>query len=494
MIFEQFTQTAEQYRNELAIVEGDERITYGQLLDRIASTRGWLRRTLNPEPGSVIAASLSNTRQFVAAFFAVSELGAVFTPCNPQWRAAELRWLVRRLGISGAIAEQQFRPAWDRLGDVVPPQAVLTAPIAASAGEPAAALRLRAGSADAPTLYLTTSGSTGVPRLVPRSHRNLAAGAKNLARSLGIGPGDCVLGAAPFYHSNGFHNCMLMPLLCGATVVLMPRFTPTACAELLRHENVNLLIGSPAIYRFLAEGSAHLTLPSSMRCFSAGARMPEALSKRWKDRFGIRVRQWYGMAEANTLSIDRAPDEQASGAGAYVGSPIEGVDVRVLDADGNALDPGAVGEIAVRSDAVMSGYYGEPELNRRKFRGGFFRTGDSGYFDTAGKLYLTGRIGRVINIGGVKVDPVEVEQAIEGLAGVSACHVDAVTSESTSEVIRARVAVRSGMQLARTEVIEQCRARLAEYKLPRIVEFVDSLPMTLAGKTPAAWTTDEPAR
>lgn len=494
MIFERFEEAANQYPNELAIVDGDQRITYSQLLDRIVSTRGWLQRTLTPEPGTVIAASLGNTWQFVASFFAVTGSGAVLVPCNPQWQAAELRWLAGRLGISGAIVEQQFRPAWDQLGDLLPPHSVQTAPQAASACDSATAWQPRAGSAHQPALYLTTSGSAGVPRVVPRSHRNLAASAASVARSLGIGPGDRLLSAVPFYHSNGFHNHMLMPLLCGATVVLMPRFTPTACAELARRERVNYLMGSPTVYRFLAESSADLKLPSAMRCFSAGARMPEALAKSWKDRFGIRVRQSYGLAETSMLSIDRAQDEPASGAGSYVGSLVEGVELRVLDGNGNALDPGAPGEIAARSDSVMSGYYGEPELNQRIFCDGFFKTGDSGRIDSAGNLYLTGRVGRVINLGGVKVDPVEVEQAIEALAGVSACHVDAVANGPAGEVIRARVAVRSGVQLARTCVIEQCRKRLAEYKLPRIIEFVESLPMTMAGKTPAAWKIDEPAR
>lgn len=493
MIFERFAEAAGQYRSELAIVDGDERITYGELLERVVSTRGWLRRTLNPGPGSVVAASLTNTWQFVASFFAVSECGAVFLPCNPQWRAAELRQLAERLGISGVIAEPQFRPVWDQLRDLVPPASVLIAPGAASPPEPAAAGPTRVGSEHEPAIYLTTSGSTGAPRVVPRSHRNLAAGAGNVARSLGIGSGDRLLSVVPFHHANGFHNHMLMPLLYGAAVVLMPRFTPAACVELMRRESVNFLMGSPAVFRLLAESFAALNLPSSMLCFS-GARIPEALAKSWKDRFGTRVRQWYGTTEAGAISVDRTRDERASEDGACVGSLVEGVEVRVLDADGNALDPGAAGDLAVRSDAVMSGYYGEPELNRRIFRDGFYLTGDLGQIDTAGNLYLAGRIGRVINLGSVKVDPVEVEQAIEALAGVSACHVDAVASGPAGEVIRARVAVRSGAHLARTEVIEQCRERLAEYKLPRIIEFVDSLPPKTAGKTPAAWKTDEPAR
>jgi acyl-CoA synthetase (AMP-forming)/AMP-acid ligase II len=132
----------------------------------------------------------------------------------------------------------------------------------------------------------------------------------------------------------------------------------------------------------------------------------------------------------------------------------------------------------------MTGYVGEPEWNRRVFHDGFFRTGDLGHIDTNGNLYLAGRMGRVMNIAGMKVDPVEIERTLEALAGVSTCHVDAAPSSRVGEVIRARVVIRQDVQITRGDVIEHCRQRLAEYKLPRIIEFVEALPATLAGKMP----------
>ena len=132
----------------------------------------------------------------------------------------------------------------------------------------------------------------------------------------------------------------------------------------------------------------------------------------------------------------------------------------------------------------MSGYFEEPELNRSLFHNGFFRTGDLGYLDSAGNLHLTGRLGRVMNIAGVKVDPVEVERAVEMLPSVESCHVDSVPNGSGGEIIRARVVPHEGLQVTRREVIEQCRQQLAEYKLPRIIEFLDAAPISIAGKVP----------
>lgn len=138
----------------------------------------------------------------------------------------------------------------------------------------------------------------------------------------------------------------------------------------------------------------------------------------------------------------------------------------------------------MRSEAVMAGYFGEPELSRSRFHNGFFRTGDFGYLDSAGALHLTGRLSLVMNIAGVKVDPVEVERTVEMLPNVASCHVDAVPNGIGGEVIRARISLREGLAVTRREVIEQCRRQLAEYKLPRVIEFLEPSPDSIAGKIP----------
>jgi long-chain acyl-CoA synthetase len=498
MISELLRVTARQHRYRLAIVDQDARITYGGLLERVSAMREWLRTALEPKAGDVIAASLSNTWQFVAGFFAVSELGGVFLPCNPQWRAEELRWFARRLDCRGVITEPRYRAEWDRIGDVMNPDLVLTVDLAADRSEPGASLNPRpplSRSDDDPALYLPTSGSTGVPRVVPRSHRNLEAGAQNVASALGIGPGRRFLSVVPFFNANGFHNCMLMPLISGATLVLLRRFSAPTCLDLIHRERVDVLIGSPFIFSVLADTAADSGLLSTLQlCFSAGARMPAAVSQRWRDRFGVPVRQWYGMSEACVISIDRGLEEPASGPGASVGTPIPGVEVKILNSEGAELPSGIVGEVAVRSGTVMSGYVGEPERNEQIFQDDFFKTGDFGYLGPAGNLHLAGRLGRVINMAGVKVDPAEIEQVVEALDGVSACHVDAVSDGQEGQVIRARIVSRDGFDVTRREVIAQCRDRLAEYKLPRIIEFVATLPVTVAGKIPVDWSRDEPAR
>jgi acyl-CoA synthetase (AMP-forming)/AMP-acid ligase II len=486
MISEYLRSVVQRCHDELAIVEGDQRITYGQLFERVQATREWLRRTLDPQPGDVIAVSLDNSWQFVACFFAVCELGCVSMPCNPQWRAAELRAFAARLGFRAAVIEPRFNAEWNQIPDVIPNDRVLTADRVPSRCDSTGASTLPpldSVSEDAPVVYAPTSGSTGAPRLVPRSHRNLIATAENVSATLDVGPGRRILGVMPYHYASGFNNSLIVPLLSGATVVMMRQFSPGACAELVQREHVDMLFGSPFIFGCLVDCDP--TLLSTLKCcLTAGGRIPAGVVARWRARFGRPLRQSYGMSESGKISVESAVESPVSSVGACVGEPVRGVEVVVLGAQHQRLERGEIGELAVRSASVMSGYFGEPELSRSRFHHGFFRTGDLGYLDSAGSLYLTGRMGRVLNIAGVKVDPVEVERVVELLPNVASCHVDAVGNGRGGELIRASVVPREGLSVTRPEVIEQCRRQLAEYKLPRIIEFLAATPITIAGKIP----------
>lgn len=474
MIAERLRALAEDNPERLAIVDGEERITYGQLLRRIDSARQWLHERLHVAPGDVILGSLENSWQFVACFFAIAESGGVFMPLHPGWRAPELRSFHERLKIHGVITGRAPRPEWDQ---VVSSARVLM--IDDGLGEAPRSPRASAADGSSPALNLATSGSTGTPRVVPRSHRNLLAGARNVARALAIDPGRRFLCVVPFYHSSGFHNSLILPLLNGARLILIRRFTPAACARLAAAEGADVLIGSPFIYRMLLDQAPYL--PTLDLCVSAGARMPQTLALAWQERFGTRVRQLYGSTETSVISIDRSAESPPPGT---VGTPIDEVEIRIL----------SDGEVAVRSPMVMSGYVADPEWNLRVFEDGFFRTGDLGCLDSDGRLRLLGRTRRVINMAGVKVDPAEIEQAVESLEGVVACYVDSVNGDRESELIRARIELREGVQMTRANVIAHCRRRLAEYKLPRVIEFVEALPVTLAGKVSSSWSAGGPRR
>jgi acyl-CoA synthetase (AMP-forming)/AMP-acid ligase II len=466
----------------LAIIDGDQRITYAELIERIGVARQWLREELDPQPGDVIAASIDNSWQFAACFFAAAELGCILMLCNPQWRAAELRPLAQRLQFRGAIIEPRLRDEWSQMPDLIPANRLLSAQMAPARPNGVISAPPAGVGEDAPVAHIATSGSTGTPRLVPRTHRNLIANPESLRGTLNFNPGRRFLAVVPFHYAYGLLNSLLVPLLTGATVVTMARFSPGACAELLHRAQVDTLFGSPFIWGALVDHPHDSPLSSLQLCCTAGGRTPSGVIDRWHKRFGVKIRQTYGMSETGVIATERSELPSSPSPGMCVGEPVVGADVAVLGDSGVKLSAGETGELAVRSAGVMSGYFGEPEWSRTRFHDGYFRTGDLGYLDSEGKLYLSGRMSRVMNISGVKVDPVEVERAIETLLGVASCHVDTVPNGRGGDVIRARVVPREGFQITRRDVIEECRRHLAEYKFPRVIEFLEESPVTLAGK------------
>ncbi|HEX6894760.1 MAG TPA: class I adenylate-forming enzyme family protein [Bryobacteraceae bacterium] len=486
MILERFRATAEQHPDALAIVDGDERITYARLLDEVGRVRAWLRQGVDPRPHDVVAISMSNRCQYAAIFLALCDSGAVLMPCNPQLRPAELRALSAKVNMRGVIADRASRAVWEQTG-AVPARAILCIDDAQFPKQPAPR-EIPQRVVDTAALYMATSGSTGVPRVVPLSQLNLIGSVVNASGAMAMGRGDRIISVVPFHHLHGFNNCMLMPLLSGATVIMMQRFVPEEYARLAAREQATVIIASPFIFSQLAERvTSPADLASVRLCISSGARLQARLVERWKERFGSTIVSWYGTTETSGISMAHARRQPCSGLGGeFVGMPLPNVRVRCVDADGNDTGTGRPGEILACSPATMSGYLGEPQITRQVLVDGFFRTGDLGYMDSDGGLYLTGRIGRMINVGGIKVDPVEVERAIEAIAGVATVYVDCVPGTRAGEMIRARIVVRAGVELTRADIIRNCRLRLGEYKLPRIIEFVESIPVTLAGKTPRA--------
>lgn len=478
MVSERFRAACAEHAARLAVVDGGERISYRELATRVTALGRSLRTGFSVKQGDIVAASLPNRWQFIAGFFAAADLGGVFMPFNPHWRAAELRWFAERFRPAVVLTDASSRREWTAVGELVPESRLLDVDGLEARLEPAADSTGNRRFEDEPALYLLTSGSTGRPKVVPRTHRMLVTGARNVAPAIGIRAGQRFLCVVPFHHANGFANSMLAPLFCGATLVLARRFFPALVWELVRRERIGALIASPFVYSLLAEhADAAGTLAGLEIAVSSGAPMSGALRRLCRERLGISVRQLYGSSETGTISIEPAGMPPAEG---LVGRPIDGVEVRILD-----------GEVIVRSPTTMSGYAGEPELNAHLFRDGFFRTGDLGRIDEAGNLWIGGRLKRILNAGGIKVDPVEIENVLSMLPAVRQCHVSGVADERETEIIRCQLALRPGRRLDRADIIAHCRQHLAEYKIPRIIEFVDEIPTDLAGKTPMSWGREE---
>jgi long-chain acyl-CoA synthetase len=482
MIGTVFNETVRKHSESTAVVDGDAVLTYGELAARRDALVSGLSEHYGIVRGDRVAVSLPNCWQFAALFLSLAELGGIAVLLNPNWRSGELRGCMERVQPAAVVAGKEQAAYWQDLGypsdRIISPERISLLARPYSSARYAAVSNPPAGSDHA--VYLLTSGSTGVPKIVTRSQRNLVAGARNVAAALGGLARKRFLSVIPYHHANGFANCLLLPLLAGGSVHVVAQFFPRTMFEAVARFRPDVLIGSPFIFSAMidAAGPKH-DLGSLDLCLSSGAPIKAELVHSWMERFGLRIRQLYGSSETGTISIE---DEEAPVHRLTAGRPIPSVEVRIdsVGTDADGADVG--GEILVKGPAAMTGYLHEPESNRQSFVDGFFRTGDLGRFDQDGNIVILGRRRRVINLKGVKVDPCEIENLILEHPAVAGCLVMPADRGGGDEIVSARISVREGRSVSRAEIIEHCRACLAEYKIPRIIEISGQTGSGILGK------------
>jgi len=431
-----------------ALVHGDRRITHAELLERVERAAEGLRQR-GVSSGDAVALVLPNGPAFVTGFLAITALGAVVVPLNRQFKVDELAFCLRACGareviadeaeIERLVADHPRRPIDPRLPDET-------------------------------LAYQFSSGSTGRPKRLARTHGMLWAEAESYTW---ITPEDRLFCAIPLFHTYGMGCCLIAAIRNAATLVFLDDQNPFVLArrralELLEHERISVFPGVPFHFRHLADAPGDGNLGTLRLCFSAGTALPREAFDAFAQRFGVYVRQLYGCTEAGTLTVNLDPDPVATFSS--VGTPNGAVRVRVDD-----------GEVVVSSPAMTRGYADEEELNDRVFRDGWFRTGDLGRLDEAGRLHVTGRKKLLIEVAGHKVDPIEVEDVLAVHPGVREAVVVGVTDGAAGEEsVKAVIVPANGCH--EREVIEFCQQRLANFKVPRIVEFRAEIPRSPLGK------------
>jgi long-chain acyl-CoA synthetase len=348
-------------------------------------------------------------------------------------------------------------------------------------------------SVDAPdddvAVILYTSGTTGQPKGAELRHRNMrdnALAARDLVAA-DIDRPDVVLGALPLFHVYGQSVIQNGGFAFGATLVLQTRFEPVEALRLMAAERVTNFAGVPTMYWALLDAldddvdvealAAHLRVATS-----GGAALPGEIHRAFRERFGVTILEGYGLSEtSSTASFAVFGEEPRIGS---IGVPIPGVEMKLIEPDWTdvADDPEAIGEIAIRGHNVMKGYRGRPEATAEAIRDGWFRSGDLARKDEDGYFYIVDRSKDMIIRGGFNVYPREVEEVLLGHPAVSLVAVVGVPHDSHGEEIKAFVLVENGQEVTADELREWSRQRLAAYKYPRLVEFVDHMPMTATGK------------
>ena len=434
-------------------------LTYGDLHE--ASTRvaaAFAARGLRR--GDRVATLTGNSPEHVAVFFACAKLGLILAPLSWRLAAPELAYQLDDSEPALFLVEEEYQTLATATGHPFEP---LVVP-ADAANAPDAAVD------DDPLLLVYTSGTTGRPKGALLTHANCFWTNLSFDLATGVSGDDVVLQVLPQFHCGGWNVQALLAWWKGARVVLERAFDPARCLRLIEEKRVTTMMGVPANYLFLAQEPAFATadLSSLRRAVVGGAPMPEALLETWHDR-GVDVVQGYGLTEAapNVLCL---PPEDAFRRLGSAGKPYPHVDVRLSDE----------GELQVRGPNVFAGYWRNPEATAEVLVDGWLRTGDVAERDEAGFYRIKGRLKDMYISGGENVYPAEVESVLHEHPAVADAAVVAVPDERWGEVGVAFVVAAD--EVSEEELVEHVRARLARFKAPKAVRFVDALPRSGMGK------------
>ncbi|WP_435582863.1 class I adenylate-forming enzyme family protein [Amycolatopsis thermoflava] len=460
-------------------------------------------------PGERVAIYAQNVPQFVIAQVGTWKAGGIAVSVNPMNRERELGQL---LADSGATVLVTLQSLWHEVAaEVVPGTAVRTVlttselEYRAEPGSPVECpgtvdlagmlARFRGVAPPAVTLgpddiaFLTyTSGTTGPPKGAMTTHRNVVFNAQTYRDWVGLSGDDVILGVAPLFHITGLIGHIAVALLVGAPLVLMHRFDAARAVETVRAERATFTVGSITVFIALMNvpDVDRDALASLRKIYSGGAPIPPSTVKAFQAMFGTYIHNCYGLTETTSPSHAvpfgvEAPVDPASGA-LSVGVPVYDTVVRVVDEDGRELPAGEVGELVTSGPQVVAGYWEKPAETEKALPGGRLHTGDVGYMDAQGWFYVVDRKKDQINAGGYKVWPREVEDVLYEHEAVREAAVVGVPDEYRGETVKAFVSLRPGFSVTAEELISFCRERMAAYKYPRQVEFLEELPKTVSGK------------
>jgi amino acid adenylation domain-containing protein len=482
---------AEAAPDSLAIlgVEG-ETLSYGQLHAQVRGIVGELNG-LGIGRGDIVAMALPDGPHTAVCTLSVA-CAATAAPLNPAGSAAEFESYLSRMGPRGLIladgAESPAMSAANKLGIPVfrlrrPEGNAAGACSLRGPGNRASANPTLAGPQDV-ALMLHTSGSTSQPKLVPLSHRNLYCSAHHMAASLDLSPRDRCLGIMPLFHGHGLIGAVLASLAAGGSVVATPGFRAPSFLDWLERFHATWYTAVPAMHRSIldrASNHAAANGSGSLRFIrSCSAPLSPQLMEETERHFGVPMLEAYGMTEAaHQIAVNSLPPgvRKPGSVGRAVGC-----EVAIFDQSGGWLPAGKTGEVVIRGDNVTAGYLNEPEANSGSFAGGWLRTGDLGQIDADGYLFLTGRSKEIINRGGEKISPREVEDALAEHPAVAAAMAFSLADARLGEEVGAAIVLRDGASATEDNLREHAARRLAEHKVPRRVVFVNELPTGPTGK------------
>ena len=483
---EDLVETARAYPDRPAVRLDGEILTWAALDDRSARVAGLLADR-GVRPGDRVGVMLPNVARFPVVYYGVLRAGGIVVPMNPLLKAREVAYHV---GDSDAALVFAWADVAGEAAKGLEVAGMSGAGLARVGGdfellvgqrEPVADVVDRDSDDTAVILY--TSGTTGRPKGAELTHENLRRNAAVTARTLiQADPTDVIMGCLPLFHSFGQTCALNAAVASGACLTLIPRFDPGRALGVIQRDRVTIFEGVPTMYAAMLRHPerGEYDVSSLRTCVSGGAALPVEVLRGFEAAFGAVILEGYGLSETSPVASFNHPNRPRKPGS--IGTPIEGVQMRIVDAAGLDVPRGEVGEIAVRGHNIMKGYWKRAEATREAIPDGWLRTGDLARHDEDGYFFIVDRKKDVIIRGGYNVYPREVEEVLYEHPAVAEAAVIGVPHDTLGEEVAAAVALEPGSEVTPAQLREFVRERVAAYKYPRRIWLVDTLPKGPTGK------------
>ena len=515
------------YPKKPALIFGKRRITYRELANQVNCAAQGLTR-LGAKKDDKLGILLKNCPEYVVSYFAILKTGGVVIPLNFMLKEEELNYILDNAGVSAVITSPEFMPVINRLklrlenlkqvvmvGEESPGtinfSELVSEPRPGAQGQeelpafggtspgneprlwrdmprPWRDKEVSGAKPDDTAAILYTSGTTGHPKGVMLTHRNLTSNVAASIKAIRLTRKDRFLCLLPMFHSFAWTVCVLVPLYIGATITIVESVKPFGrVIKNIIKNRITIFVGIPPLYNVLSNIPVPRILISRLLrmfnplrlCVSGAASLPVEVLKKFEAKFRLPLLEGYGLTEASPVVSINPLEKRKPGS---VGLPVPGVEVKVVDEEGNQLPPNKEGELLVKGENVMKGYYKLPEEIEKTLKDGRLYTGDIARIDEDGYVYIMDRKKDMIIVRGLNVYPREIEEVLYQNPKVAEAAVIGVKDEHRGEAPKAYVTLKEGEKLTETELIHFLRKRVASYKVPKTVEFRDSLPKTAAGK------------
>jgi len=478
-VVSEFEHVAASQPKKIAIFWGRDRITFADLEARIQRYANHLHSDCGIRHGDRVGILLKNCPEFIYAMYAGLKLGAVVVPVNNFLKAPEIQYIVDDCQIKCVITAPEFDEVLAKLRGIEP---VMVADLEKPGAEPGPPMPTLNPLETAVIIY--TSGTTGKPKGAMLLHHNIASNVRSCIKALEETSDDRLTLLLPMFHSFMMTVCIFTPLSMGASIVLIKSLHPfKAAMKEMIFNRATIFVGIPQIFQALAQAKIpfwmHWVLKLRM-AVSGAAPLPRETLRLFEEKMRFPLLEGYGLSEASPV-VSFNPFRGVRKAGS-VGLPLPDIEVKIVDDHGQELPAEQVGEIVVRGPNVMQGYYNQPGETAQALRNGWLHTGDMGKKDADGYIYIVDRRKEMLLVRGMNVYPREIEEVLHQFPNVREAAVVARADEKRGEIPIAFVSPADGATLDPNELQQFLRERLADYKLPKEIRIVESLPRTATGK------------